>query len=139
MFAQYTAWAFRSARQPNLHVDRFPNLEVVTKGLGQTSTQIVWNRLTLCAVAVCLICPASLPAQDAAWRIDPNHSAAYFSVRHLMISRVRGEFSGVNGVVRYDPKRPAAASVEATIDCSTLNTGVAKRDAQMKGPDFFDV
>jgi len=86
-----------------------------------------------------LIVSASLPAQDGVWKIDPNHSAAYFSVRHLMISTVRGEFSGINGSLHYDPKRPTEARVEATIDCSTLNSGVAARDAQMKGPDFFDV
>lgn len=90
-------------------------------------------------LAPLLIVSASLPAQDAVWRIDPNHSAAYFSVRHLMISTVRGEFSGINGSMHYDPKRPTEARVEATIDCSTLNSGVAARDAQMKGPDFFDV
>ena len=86
-----------------------------------------------------LIVSASLPAEEAIWRIDPNHSAAYFSVRHLMISTVRGEFSGINGSMRFDPKRPAAARVAATVDCSTLNSGVAARDTQMKGPDFFDV
>jgi len=78
-------------------------------------------------------------AQESTWKIDPNHSAAHFSVRHMMISTVRGEFGGVNGVMRYDPKNPAAAHVEATIDCSTVNSGVAARDTQMKGPDFFDV
>jgi polyisoprenoid-binding protein YceI len=56
-----------------------------------------------------------------------------------MISTVRGQFNGINGAVRYDPKRPSEASVQATIDCRTLNTGVAKRDEQMRGPDFFDV
>ena len=57
-----------------------------------------------------------------------------------MISTVRGEFGGVNGSMHYDLlKRPTEARVEATIDCSTLNSGVAARDAQMKGPDFFDV
>ncbi len=81
---------------------------------------------------------ALLPAQTASWRIDPLHSAAHFAVRHLMISTVRGEISGINGTVRYDPKRPAGATVEATVDCRTLNTGTAKRDEQMKGPDFFD-
>jgi polyisoprenoid-binding protein YceI len=86
-----------------------------------------------------LIVSTSLPAEEAIWRIDPNHSAAYFSVRHLMISTVRGEFSGVNGSMRFDPKRPTEARVEATVDCGTLNSGVAARDAQMKGPDFFDV
>ena len=81
----------------------------------------------------------TLSAQNAAWRIDPLHSAAHFSVRHLMISTVRGEFSGINGMVQWDPKQPTRASVQATIDCATLTTGVAKRDEQMKGPDFFDV
>jgi len=82
--------------------------------------------------------PAPQPAHDT-WQIDPNHSAAYFSVRHLMISTVRGQFGGIHGVVHYDPNRVAAAAVEATIDCKTLNTGVAKRDDQMRGADFFDV
>jgi polyisoprenoid-binding protein YceI len=93
------------------------------------------NRLA--ALAFLAVC--SLSAQSASWRIDPLHSAAHFSVRHLMISTVRGEFSGVNGMVQWDPKNPTQAKVEATIDCSTLTTGVAKRDEQMKGPDFFDI
>lgn len=50
-----------------------------------------------------------------------------------------GEFTGVTGSVTYDPKDPARDAVEATIDCSTVNTGVAKRDAQLKTADFFDV
>jgi polyisoprenoid-binding protein YceI len=81
----------------------------------------------------------ALHAQQTSWRIDSNHSAAHFSVRHMMISTVRGEFTGIAGTVIYDPKDPAHDSVEVTIDCTTVNTGVAKRDAQLKGPDFFDV
>jgi polyisoprenoid-binding protein YceI len=96
-------------------------------------------RLAFLRFAALLIVSASLPAEDAVWRIDPNHSAAYFSVRHLMISTVRGEFGGINGAMHFDPKRPTEARVEATIECATLNSGVAARDAQMKGPDFFDV
>ena len=71
--------------------------------------------------------------------IDPLHSGAHFSVRHLMISTVRGEFTGVTGSVTYDPKDSTRDTVEATIDCSTVNTGVAKRDAQLRTTDFFDV
>jgi len=97
------------------------------------------RRIPLFRLVALLSLAAGLPAQEATWRIDPNHSAAYFSVRHLMISTVRGEFGGINGTMHYDPKRPASGRVEATIDCSTLNSGVAARDAQMKGPDFFDV
>jgi polyisoprenoid-binding protein YceI len=95
------------------------------------------QRLGLLTVAITLGFSSPQPVPDA-WRIDANHSAAFFSVRHLMISTVRGQFNGVTGVVHYDPKHVSDASVDATIDCRTLNTGVAKRDDQMKGPDFFD-
>jgi polyisoprenoid-binding protein YceI len=56
-----------------------------------------------------------------------------------MISTVRGQFGGVKGTVVYDPKNPTAASVEATIDCTTINTGEPKRDADLKTAEFFDV
>ena len=93
----------------------------------------------LFSAGVVFFASSALHAQETSWRIDSNHSAAHFSVRHMMISTVRGEFTGIAGTVTYDPKDPAHDSVEATIDCSTVNTGVAKRDAQLKGPDFFDV
>jgi polyisoprenoid-binding protein YceI len=96
-------------------------------------------RRLLIILGVSLICSLSLSAQENSWRIDPNHSGAHFSVRHMMISTVRGEFTGVNGSVIYDPKDPTRDSVDATIDCSTVSTGVAKRDAQLKTADFFDV
>ncbi len=89
------------------------------------------------AVTLCVLV-SSLYAQDS-WRVDSNHSAAHFAVRHMMISTVRGDFAGVKGTVIYDPKQPTHASVEATIDCSTVNTGVAKRDDQLKTEDFFDI
>jgi polyisoprenoid-binding protein YceI len=80
-----------------------------------------------------------LHAQPVNWKIDPLHSSAQFSVKHLMISTVRGQFGGVRGNIVYDPKNPAAATVEATIDCSTVNTGEPKRDADLKTTEFFDV
>ena len=86
-----------------------------------------------------LIACAALRAQAVSWKIDPLHSSAQFSVRHMMISTVRGQFGGVKGNIIYDPKNPAAATVEATIDCSTVNTGEAKRDADLKTAEFFDV
>ena len=94
--------------------------------------------LAASALATSLTFSPGLLAQEASWRIDPNHSAAFFSVRHLMISTVRGQMNGIKGTAHYDPKHPTDATVEATIDCRTLTTGVAKRDEQMKGPDFFD-
>lgn len=93
---------------------------------------------------ICLFCAATgfspaLHAQVTNWRIDPLHSSAQFSVKHMMISTVRGHFGGVKGTVVYDSKNPAASSVEATIDCSTVNTGEPKRDSDLKTAEFFDV
>lgn len=93
--------------------------------------------LAFASVVCCL--PIRAGTEDAQWRIDPSHSGAHFSVRHMMISTVRGEMTGITGSVNYDPKDLAHASVEATIDCSTVSTGVAKRDAQLKTVDFFDI
>jgi polyisoprenoid-binding protein YceI len=78
-------------------------------------------------------------AQPVGWRIDPLHSQADFSVKHMMISTVRGHFGGVKGTVVYDPKNPAASTVDATIDCSTVDTGEPKRDSDLKSAEFFDV
>ncbi len=91
------------------------------------------------AFGILLLAASGLFAQAGSWRIDPLHSSAQFSVKHLMISTVRGQFGGVKGTVVYDLKNPSADSVEATIDCTTVNTGEAKRDADLKSAEFFDV
>jgi polyisoprenoid-binding protein YceI len=88
---------------------------------------------------ITLLAAIALDAQAVSWHIDPQHSSAQFSVKHMMISTVRGQFGGVKGSVVYDPKNPTAATVEATIDCSTVFTGEPKRDAQLKTAEFFDV
>jgi polyisoprenoid-binding protein YceI len=72
------------------------------------------------------------------YQIDPAHSNVQFSVRHLMLSNVRGTFSGVTGTVIYDPAKPEATSVEAKVDVHTVNTNDEKRDGHLKSPDFFD-
>src|SRR5271167_4841413 len=97
------------------------------------------NRLTATVVSLglAMIVSPALRAQPVNWRIDPLHSSAQFSVRHMMISTVRGQFGGVKGKVVYDAKNPAASSVEATIECSTVNTGEVKRDADLKTAEFF--
>lgn len=73
------------------------------------------------------------------YQIDPAHSGVHFSVRHLMLSNVRGTFSGVKGSVIYDPADPSATQVDATVDAATISTGDPKRDGHLKSPDFFDV
>jgi polyisoprenoid-binding protein YceI len=70
--------------------------------------------------------------------IDPTHSSAHFSVRHMMVSNVKGEFTKVSGTVTHDPDDPKASKVEATIDVTSLHTREEQRDTHLKSPDFFD-
>ena len=73
------------------------------------------------------------------WKIDPAHSSAQFVVRHMMITNVRGGFSGLQGTVVYDPDDHGISSIDVTIDKKTLNTGDATRDTHVKSADFLDV
>ncbi|MFN7925350.1 MAG: YceI family protein [Bryobacteraceae bacterium] len=75
---------------------------------------------------------------QSAYTIDSSHSSAQFSVRHMMISNVKGEFTNVTGSIVHDANNPAASKVEASIDASTINTREPKRDAHLKSADFFD-
>ena len=72
------------------------------------------------------------------WVIDPRHSTAQFSVRHMVISNVRGEFLKLSGKATYDPMNLKDANLQATIDVSSITTRDEKRDTHLKSPDFFD-
>jgi polyisoprenoid-binding protein YceI len=80
----------------------------------------------------------SAPGTVTTWNIDPAHSAAEFKVRHLMISNVKGKFSGLSGVLKLDEGNYAHSSVEASIPVSTVSTGDEKRDGHLLTADFFD-
>jgi polyisoprenoid-binding protein YceI len=84
---------------------------------------------------------ASQPQSSTAakYTLDASHSSATFSVRHLMISNVRGEFQKLSGSASYDPSKPAATKLEATIEVASINTREPQRDAHLKSADFFDV
>jgi len=73
------------------------------------------------------------------WIIDPDHSGAAFSVRHMMIANVRGQFCKVGGTVYFDPLDITNSSIELSIDASSIFTGIQKRDDHLKSADFFDV
>ena len=77
-------------------------------------------------------------ARASSWEIDGSHSSAQFSIKHLMVSNVRGEFSKVTGTLNLDDKDITKSSVDVSIDVNTINTREAKRDAHLKSPDFFD-
>jgi len=82
---------------------------------------------------------ASQSTKPTQWQIDPAHSAAHFSVRHLMISNVRGEFTKLSGSALINPADPAKSSVEITIEAASLNTREPQRDEHLRSADFFDV
>lgn len=75
----------------------------------------------------------------AKWNLDPAHTSAEFSARHMMVTTVRGAFEKMSGTLDFDPANPAAGSVDVTIDAASLNTRVADRDTHLKSPDFLDV
>jgi polyisoprenoid-binding protein YceI len=73
-----------------------------------------------------------------AWIIDTSHSQVQFTVRHMMISKVRGRFESFTGTVNFDEANPAASSVEVQIDASSINTNDEKRDSHLTSADFLD-
>jgi polyisoprenoid-binding protein YceI len=72
------------------------------------------------------------------YQIDPAHSGAQFTVRHMMVTNVRGGFSRVEGTVVYDPDNPGESSVESIIDARTIKTLDEQRDAHLRSADFLD-
>lgn len=82
--------------------------------------------------------PLPSPATASRWAIDASHSSVSFSVRHMMISNVRGEFQKVVGDVVYDPKNVGASKLAVTIDVGSISTRDGKRDAHLLSADFFD-
>ncbi len=74
----------------------------------------------------------------AKWVIDPDHSVASFSVRHMMVSNVHGQFNKISGAVQFEPFDMARSSVQAEIDASGIYTGIVKRDEHLRSPDFLD-
>ncbi len=89
------------------------------------------------AVLSALALSASALAAD--YKIDPNHSSATFSVRHMVISNVPGRFSNVSGSINYDDADVTKSSVEAVIKTATITTDNEGRDKHLKSADFFDV
>jgi polyisoprenoid-binding protein YceI len=93
----------------------------------------------LVAAAVLALSAGQMHAQVSEWKIDPMHSEADFSIKHMAISTVHGNFRGISGVIHLDPANVAKSGVEATIDVTSVDTGVAARDTHLKSGDFFDV
>ena len=96
------------------------------------------NRIVRSLTVALVALPAFAFAADT-WNLDPAHTQVAFSVKHLMISTVRGEFTRTAGKVVLDEADITRSSVEATIDIASINTREEKRDAHLRSPEFFDV
>ncbi len=81
----------------------------------------------------------SSPSTAAHFTIDASHSNVGFSVRHMMITNVKGEFDSFKGSVQYDSRAPEAATISVEVDVASINTREEKRDAHLRSADFFDV
>ena len=94
-----------------------------------------------CWMTAFVLVIATVPgwAQVSTWEIDSAHSGVHFSVRHLMIATVRGEFRKVTGTINMDEKDISKSNVEAVIDASTIDTREERRDSDLRGTNFFDV
>jgi polyisoprenoid-binding protein YceI len=92
---------------------------------------------TLVIATALVAAPALASAAD--YEIDPAHSSATFSVKHLMVSTVRGEFGKLSGSASWSKADYSDAKVTVTVDANTVNTREPKRDAHLRSPDFFDV
>jgi polyisoprenoid-binding protein YceI len=77
-------------------------------------------------------------ARTTTWQLDPAHSSVEFSVKHMMMTTVRGRFKNVHGTLTGNEERPDGCCVEVEIDVSSIDTGNADRDTHLRSPDFFD-
>src|SRR5271165_6393031 len=98
---------------------------------------LLFRIATTAGIAAVLALPAV--GATSTWQIDPQHSAAQFSVKHMAISTVRGGFSKVTGTVIFDDKDVTKSSVDVTIDTTTVDTREPNRDKDLKSDHFFDV
>jgi polyisoprenoid-binding protein YceI len=92
---------------------------------------------TAIAIAILIALPVLAHADN--WALDPAHTNVEFTVRHMMISNVKGQFQKTSGTVTINGNDPASAKIDATIDATSIDTRVDKRDAHLKSPAFLDV
>jgi polyisoprenoid-binding protein YceI len=90
------------------------------------------------AALLVLALPLAALAETSSWSIDPAHTQSMFSIRHMVISSVKGQFQKTTGTVTLDEKDVTKSTVEATIDVNSIDTRVPDRDGHLKSPDFFD-
>jgi len=106
--------------------------------MTKISGMVKMNRFSL-ALLLALFLGVSAAAQTSSWTIDPKHSTAQFTVRHLAISNVSGYFTNVTGTIDLNEKDITQSQVSAVIEVSSVDTRVSDRDKDLRSPNFFDV
>lgn len=95
--------------------------------------------LAVLPIAVLVLANVAARAQTSTWSIDPAHSSVQFAVRHMGVSNVHGSINNVRGTVILNDTDITKSSVNATMEPSTVWTGTAARDSDLKSPNFFDI
>ncbi|MGD0671959.1 MAG: YceI family protein [Candidatus Binatus sp.] len=98
-----------------------------------------WISKTAIAIAIAIVVALPVLAHADSWQIDSSHTSVEFTVRHMMISNVKGQFQKTTGTITANGNDPASAKIDVTIDASSVDTRVERRDAHLKSPDFLDV
>lgn len=122
---------FGASRQESNRQARLPVPAGPTVQTEASCTQISFTERMMLMTAV-------LSPTISAWSIDPVHSVVEFRVKHMMISNVKGQFTGVSGILSLDERNVEDSSIAATVEVSSLNTSDVQRDAHLKSADFFD-
>jgi polyisoprenoid-binding protein YceI len=95
-------------------------------------------RSTLLASTAAILLTLPAGAESDEWSVDSAHTTAHFTVKHMMISNVNGDFGKVSGTVKYDGKNLDKATIAATIEANSIDTRDEHRDEHLKSADFFD-
>src|SRR5215469_16711396 len=111
----------------------------IFKNLVQDQFKMKFFRQPFVLATVSLLFGATAIAQTTTWTIDPNHSTAQFTVRHLAISNVSGNFTKVTGTVQFNDKDITQSQVNAVIDAASVDTRVPDRDKDLRSANFLDV
>src|ERR1700691_1495222 len=96
-----------------------------------------WMSCSLIVLVVVIAAPIAASADT--WQIDPGHSTVEFTVRHMTISSVRGQFDKFTGTITAKGNDPASVSIDVTIDTTSIDTRSSDRDADLKSANFLDV
>lgn len=96
------------------------------------------TKTVLKALALALVLPALAMAELATYKVDDDHSGVSFTIRHF-VTNMPGRFRDFDGMIKYDPKNPAASSVEFTVQAASIDTANNNRDEHLRSKDFFDV